>query len=639
MPVKVTRNSNTPVSISDIAPHVPGRRLAHVWAKRTGVPELIWPRFGRLFGIDDDQVLFNIPYTSPASATAVADIGDTVQVINGLMQHDGVMYGVRSDLLSNPLYTDEWFLIGQNGDVRKIGNFPANWHTRGLAYDVARNRVYFLRGGNTNARVMRYEGLTQANITGVFEETTDSERTIMPGTLATWATLTGYGASTSCAFWDDYLYVGGAFDQLLRLDVTQDSPTVEVVGTFPASLQAARGMTIVHGRIVVTDDSDRLWWCWPDSPDALQQIAGQIPSVTGELECLVYMPRELVGTALPPAPGQFPADVAAVWPQAAANVDSAYSVTLQASGQDRLRISTGIGTQHEAYNDPDVLAPILDRIREQDQPGRIILNQPAREIDFSAYSANPGYIYWVSDTAGSVEYGCFSMRREAAGGLADADGGGFWRLNTSHSWPISAIEHAYIITDDWRDGVPDDADAAEVRSNMNARFDAWLEDGVNLLIAFGRDADWDPLALPEPPQDSTVTWTPAARSVDAGYGVQYSAIAATALGTLDVTPGVMRCGLRGPLETATGTSIATGLANNASAILVSNIDTDADFITALGMSTVTHDGNVYAYQGRGGSGNNWHLWVNTGIAEGVAAAQARFGAGDTFLLTLPGFTP
>ena len=166
MSVKVTRNSNTPVDISDIAPDVPGARLAYIWAKRTGVPEVIWPRFGPLFGIDDDQMLFNIPYLEPASASEVGDLGDTVQVINAALQHDGIIYGARSDLLSNPLYTDEWFMIGQNGDIRKIGNFPDNWHTRGVAYDVDRNRVYFLRGGNTNARLMRYEGLTQANITG-----------------------------------------------------------------------------------------------------------------------------------------------------------------------------------------------------------------------------------------------------------------------------------------------------------------------------------------------------------------------------------------------------------------------------------------------------------------------------------------
>ena len=420
--------------------------------------------------------------------------------------------------------------------------------------------------------------------------------------------------------------------------MTDASPATEVVGTFPTTLQAARGMTIVQGRIVVTDDSDRLWWCWPDSPADLIQISGQIPSVTGELECLVYMPRNLVGTSLPAPPGMFPADVAAVWPTVEANTDSGYSFTLTVSGQDRVRISQGIGTQHESYNDPDVLAPILDRIREQDQPGRVILNQPAREIDFAAYSDNPGYIYWVSDTAGSVEYACFSMRREAEGGMADADGGGFWRLNTSHAWPISAIQHAYIITDDWRDGVPEDADDAEVRSNMNARIDAWLEDGVNLLIAFARNTDWDPLEVAEAPASDDVQYTAGTpTNITGGYLWSGAALATgtipSTLSGVDVTAEALLA-----RRAATGTD-NTGLPDNQMYLRLSTFSQATAFATAMTNSTVTHDrsGTVYTYHSESGG---QYFFTNASVTgTNDATARAHYQANDTFTLKVVGYSP
>ena len=44
--------------------------------------------------------------------------------------------------------------------------------------------------------------------------------------------------------------------------------------------------------MIGVDDSDQLWRWPPQNPASAVQVAGVIPSVTGELECLAYVPAD-----------------------------------------------------------------------------------------------------------------------------------------------------------------------------------------------------------------------------------------------------------------------------------------------------------------------------------------------------------
>ena len=68
--------------------------------------------------------------------------------------------------------------------------------------------------------------------------------------------------------------------------------TLTDVGSLPAAADAMNGLTEMHGWMIGVDDSDQLWRWPPQNPASAVQVAGVIPSVTGELECLAYVPAD-----------------------------------------------------------------------------------------------------------------------------------------------------------------------------------------------------------------------------------------------------------------------------------------------------------------------------------------------------------
>ena len=525
MPVKATRNSNTPVDLPDTMAQPPtGARLAAIYAKGTGGdPELLWPQFGLLFGVDDDLNLIRVPYVDPAAAVNVGDLGDTVQTLYGLLQHEGVLYGVKSDILANTLWNDEWFIIGQDSTIRRVGFWPTTQRfTRGLTYDPDDNLVYILGAGATNARIWRYRGVSGDGVTGMFEETDNSDRAVFPVGHNPWATLFSRGPSNGIAYYDGDVYVAGAYDALLRLDVSQATPTVNEVGDFPTELSAVRGMTAVEDRLVITDDSDRLWWCWPDRPADAVRLEGQIPGVVGELESLVYVPRAFEGVDLPAPPGTTPLTIAQMFDEAEENTIYAhrFTVAVVAGNDARYRPEQGVGASVEEWNDPDVSSPTVERVRwfmNAGEPELLINDFGPRELNTVDWTDVAGHTVYVIGTwdDGSLVYGAFDTRLHGASGIARARGNGFWRLSPGNAGNNAFLHSMPSDVLDFRSGWGDTTTALQ-RSYTGDMIEEVFADGKEVIIAYREDDQWYPLGDPGEPLAAPVfaddtgdaqTWT------------------------------------------------------------------------------------------------------------------------------------
>ena len=269
-----------------------------VWQVYNG-DDRIWPPYGRLFGFDDTQAMHNIPPDDPSAATEVTDLGGTVNIVRGVVNYQGTLYAIKGDIIINPTQSQFW-KIEQDGTATQIGVFPDNGTSdidagAGLAYDLDHNELYFFdRVATDESAIFRTAGTGTG---GAFDDSLGTDRLIFANNQAALLSIDEH--LVSLAYWNGYLYVVDAGGDVRRGRTGQAGLTLTDVGSLPAAADAMNGLTEMHGWMIGVDDSDQLWRWPPQNPASAVQVAGVIPSVTGELECLAYVPADEIAHERP----------------------------------------------------------------------------------------------------------------------------------------------------------------------------------------------------------------------------------------------------------------------------------------------------------------------------------------------------
>ena len=222
----------------------------------------------------------------------MTDLGGTVNIVRGVVNYQGTLYAIKGDIIINPTQSQFW-KIAQDGTAEQIGVFPDNGTSdidagAGLAYDLDHNELYFFdRVATDESAIFRTAGTGTG---GAFDDSLGSDRLIFANNQAALLSIDEH--LVSLAYWGGYLYVVDAGGDVRRGRTGQAGLTLTDVGSLPAAADAMNGLTD-HARL---DDRRRrlgpaLALAAPNPASAVQ-VAGVIPSVTGELECLAYVPAD-----------------------------------------------------------------------------------------------------------------------------------------------------------------------------------------------------------------------------------------------------------------------------------------------------------------------------------------------------------